>query len=123
MYTIGSLRRFIYCRDEIERDRTYARYVVVAAHPFGQQPIPDLPREDGRTLALVVGDLVHHTVGGHPRLRAANGTWLDRTGFIVSVNKTDTIITLRGIARVRRVLFVDKNITIMTSRINRCAHF
>lgn len=69
---------------------TYAWYVVVAAHPFGQQPIPDLPREDGRTLTLVVGNLVYHTVGGYPRLRATNGTWLDRTGFIVPIQQTNT---------------------------------
>jgi len=56
---------------------THARYVVVATHPFGQQPVPDLPSEDGRTLALVVGDFVHYAIGGNPRLRAANGTRLD----------------------------------------------
>lgn len=66
---------------------THAWYVVVAAHPFGQQPVPDLPREDGRTLALVVGDLVHHAIGCHPRLRAANSTRLDRTGFVIPATR------------------------------------
>lgn len=55
---------------------THTWYVVVAAYPFGQQPVPDLPGEDGRTFALVVGDLVHYAIGSHSRLRAANGTRL-----------------------------------------------
>lgn len=69
------------------RRYTHARYVVVAAHPFGQQPVPDLPSEDGRTLALVVGDLVHHAIGGHARFRAANGARFDRTGFVIPIKK------------------------------------
>lgn len=70
---------------------THARYVVVAAHPFGQQPVPDLPGEDGRTLALIVGDLVHYAIGGHSRLRPANGTRFYRTGFIIPATRPRTI--------------------------------
>lgn len=66
---------------------TYAWYVVITAHPFGQQPVPDLPREDGRTLALVVSNLIHHAIGGHARLRASNGTRFDWTGFVIPATK------------------------------------
>lgn len=84
------------------RRYTHARYVVVAAHPFGQQPVPDLPSEDGRTLALVVGDLVHHAIGGHARFRAANGARFDRTGFVIPIKKN----THRGNALKKKIKII-----------------
>lgn len=62
---------------------THAGDVVVVADALGQQPVADLPGEDRRTLALELGDLVHHGLGRHPGLGAADGARLDRPRLVV----------------------------------------
>ena len=65
---------------------THTWDVVVGADPVREEPVPDLPGEDGRTLALVVGDPRDHARGRHAGLRAADRSGLDRPGLIVSAN-------------------------------------
>lgn len=48
-----------------------------------EQAISDLPREDGRALALVEGNLAHDLGGGDAGLAAADGSGPDRPGFVV----------------------------------------
>ncbi len=62
---------------------THAGHVVVGADSVREEPVPDLPGEDGRALALVLGDALHHVRGGNARLRAADRTGLYRAGLIV----------------------------------------
>ena len=64
-------------------DFTHAGHVVVAADAVREEPIPDLPGKDGGALPLILGDALHHVGGGHPRLGAADGAGLDRTGLVV----------------------------------------
>ncbi len=65
-------------------DRRHTRYVVLRADVLVEEAIADLPGEYRRTLALVAGDAVHHIVGGHSRLAAANRTRLYATRLVVS---------------------------------------
>lgn len=48
-----------------------------------EQAVSDLPREDGRALALVEGNLAHDLGGGDAGLAAADGSGPDRPGFVV----------------------------------------
>ena len=62
---------------------TYARDVVVVSDALGEEPVPDLPGEDGGALALIVRDLGHDGRRRHAGLRAADRARLDRPGLIV----------------------------------------
>lgn len=57
---------------------------VVVADALRQQPVPDLPREHGRVLPLVVRDLLHNFRRGHFRFGAANHARFDAAGLVVS---------------------------------------
>lgn len=63
---------------------TYARYVVVGADALLQEPIADLPGEDGGALPLVGGDLGDDLGGGDPWLGAAYRPGPDRAGLVIS---------------------------------------
>lgn len=65
------------------RKSTHAGDVVVGADTFLEQAVSDLPREDGRALALVEGNLAHDFGGGHAGLAAADGSGPDRPGLVV----------------------------------------
>ena len=62
---------------------TYTGHVVGIADSLREQPVPDLPGEDARALALVVRHLVHHPGGRHAGLGAADGARLDRPGLVI----------------------------------------
>ena len=47
---------------------TYAGDAVVVDNAFGEEPVPDLPGEDGGALALVVRYLGHDGRSRHTRL-------------------------------------------------------
>ena len=64
--------------------RTYAGYVVVGAGPLRQQSVADLPREDRRTLPLVLSDFRDHLRSGDPGLAAAYRSRSYGASFIVS---------------------------------------
>ena len=66
---------------------TYAWDVVVVGDSLGEEPVADLPGEDGGALALVVGDLGDDGRRGHAGLRAADRARLDRPGLIVPVTR------------------------------------
>ena len=66
---------------------TYARDVVVVSDALGEEPVPDLPGEDGGALALIVRDLGHDGRRRHARLGAANRARLDRSSLIVPVTR------------------------------------
>ena len=63
--------------------RTYTRDVVVRAHSLLQQAISNLPREDGRALTFVEGDLTDDLCRCHARFAAAYGPGPYRSGLIV----------------------------------------
>jgi hypothetical protein len=63
---------------------THTRDVVVGAGPVGEQAVADLPRENGRTLAFVLGNPAHHRRRGDPGLGAPDGPGLDGAGLVVS---------------------------------------
>ena len=62
---------------------THTGDVVVVADALGEEPVSDLPREDGGALALVLRDLVHDARGRHPGLRATDGTGLYRARLVI----------------------------------------
>lgn len=51
---------------------THTGDVVVGADPLRQQSVTDLPREDRRTLSLVLRDFGDHLRRGDPGFAAAN---------------------------------------------------
>ena len=63
---------------------TYARYVVGVAYVLGQQSVADLPREDGRALALVLADATDHVGGRYTRLTAADRPRTNGPALIVA---------------------------------------
>lgn len=65
------------------RKGTHTGNVVVRAYAFLEQAVSDLPREDGRALALVEGNLAHDLGGGDAGLAATDGSGPDRSGFVV----------------------------------------
>jgi len=71
--------------NEVARQTTaaYAGYVVGVADVLGQKSVPDLPGEDRRTLALVLGDAVDDVRGRHARFTAANRPRSDGPAFVV----------------------------------------
>lgn len=52
---------------------THAGDVVIGTDALGEQPVPNLPGEDGGTLSLVLCDLVDHVGGSHAGLRTPYG--------------------------------------------------
>ena len=62
---------------------THAWDVVVVGDPLGEEPVADLPGEDGGALPLVVGDLGDDRGRRHARLRAADRPRLDRPSLVV----------------------------------------
>lgn len=73
---------------KFNKNGTHAWNIVVIANTLGQQPVPDLPCENRRTLPLELGDLVHHRRRGHPGLGAADGPRLDGARLVVPVITT-----------------------------------
>lgn len=65
------------------RKGTHTGNVVVRAYAFLEQAVSDLPREDGRALALVEGNLAHDLGGGDAGLAATDSSGPDRPGFVV----------------------------------------
>ncbi|GFW93728.1 hypothetical protein TNCV_4542551 [Trichonephila clavipes] len=65
------------------RLNTHTWDAIVGAGAFGEQPVPDLPCEDGGALPFEVGDLGHDVWGGHPRLTASDGPGTDGTCLVV----------------------------------------
>jgi len=63
---------------------THAWDVVLVTHGLREQSVADLPREDGRTLALVLGDLLHDLGRGDSRLTAADGAGPNRPRLVVA---------------------------------------
>ena len=63
---------------------THTGDVVLVAHGLREQSVADLPREDGRTLALVLGNLLHDLGRGDSRLTAADGAGPDRARLVVA---------------------------------------
>ena len=62
---------------------TYTWHVVVGAGPVRQEAIPDLPSEDGGTLAFVFRNPANHIRGGHAGLRAPDRAGLNGAGLVV----------------------------------------
>ena len=62
---------------------TYTWDVVVVARAVGEQAVPDLPGEDGGTLAFVLGDSVDDAGRCHARLRTPDRSRLNRAGLVV----------------------------------------
>ncbi|GIY00630.1 hypothetical protein CEXT_240131 [Caerostris extrusa] len=62
---------------------THTWDAIVCTRAFGEQPVPDLPREDGGALPLELGDLGHDVWGGHSRLAASDGPGTDGAGLVV----------------------------------------
>ena len=62
---------------------THARDVVVVGDALGEEPVADLPGEDGGALPLVVGDLGDDRGRRHARLRAPDRPRLDRPSLVV----------------------------------------
>lgn len=65
------------------REKTHAGNVVLVANTLLQKTVPDFPGEDGRALALIVGDPVDDTGCRHSGLAPANRLRSDRAGFVV----------------------------------------
>jgi len=65
------------------RDAGHRRYVVLVADAVGQQPIPNLPREDARVLELQLLDVLHDFRRGNARLAAADCARQDAAGLVV----------------------------------------
>ena len=63
---------------------TYAGDVILVTDGLRQQPVSDLPREDRRTLSLVLGDLMNNLWCGDSRLAATDGTGTDGPGLVVA---------------------------------------
>lgn len=63
---------------------TYTGYIVVGADPLRQKSVTDLPREDRRTLPLVLRDFRDHLWSGDPGLAAANCSRSYGASFIIS---------------------------------------
>ena len=62
---------------------THAWDVVVVGDSLREEPVADLPGEDGGALPLVVGDLGDHRGRRHARLGAADRARLDRPSLVV----------------------------------------
>ena len=71
------------CVDKTKWRRTHAGDGVIVADALGEQTVADLPCEDGRAFALVLGDFGHDVGGGDARLGAADGARFDRTRLVV----------------------------------------
>lgn len=63
---------------------TYTGYVVVGADPFRQKSVTDLPREDRRTLPLVLRDFRDHLWSGNSGLAAAYCSRSYGASFIIA---------------------------------------
>ena len=65
-------------------DASYTGDVLLVARAFRQQSVANLPREDRRTLALVLRNLVDHFRRGDARFTSANHLGPDRAGLVVT---------------------------------------
>lgn len=63
---------------------TYTGYIVVGADSLRQESVADLPREDRRTLPLVLRDFRDHLWSGDPGLAAAYCSRSYGASFIIS---------------------------------------
>ena len=68
-------------------DRRDGWHVVLRANAFGEQSIPDLPREHRRIVPLVISDRLDNRRRRHLRLRATYHASLEAAGFVIPVNK------------------------------------
>ena len=68
-------------------DRRDGWHVVLRANAFGEQSIPDLPREHRRIVPLVISDRLDNRRRCHLRLRATYHASLEAAGFVIPVNK------------------------------------
>ena len=67
-------------------------HILLATHPLGQQPVPDLPGEHGGVLLLVFTDGVHDVGGGHLGLTAAYNSGFVVASFIVPAEHMEILI-------------------------------
>ena len=64
---------------------TYAWDVVIVADGLLQEPVADLPRENGRTFSLELRDLVHDVTRRYTGLRSANRSRSNRSRLVVPI--------------------------------------
>ena len=62
---------------------THTRDVVVGTDTLGEQPVPNLPREDRGTLPFVLSDLLNDVGRGHTGLGPSDGPRLDGARLVV----------------------------------------
>lgn len=62
---------------------TYTWHTIVGAGPFREQPVPNLPGEDGGALPLKLGDLGDDVGCGNPGLAAPDGPRTDGPGLVI----------------------------------------
>ena len=63
---------------------SYTWHIVGVANGLREQPVPDLPGEDGGALPLVLRHLANHPRRRHTRFRTPDGPGFNRTRLIVS---------------------------------------
>jgi hypothetical protein len=73
-----------------QKNVTHAWYAVGVADTLLEEPVPDLPGEDGRTLALVVRYALDDVVGRHAGLRPADGARPYRPRLVVPAGDRKT---------------------------------
>ena len=71
--------------EELPVDGAHARHGAAGTDAVRQQSTSYFPREHGRVVLLVLGDLIHHVVRRHLRLRAADDARLDRASLVEPV--------------------------------------
>ena len=64
-------------------DGGHTGYGLRWADSLPEQPLPNLPGEDGGAVRLVLLDGHHHAVGRNPRLGAADSLGPDRTSLVI----------------------------------------
>ena len=63
---------------------SYAWHALRLTDVIADEPVPDLPGEDGRRLELVLAHAVHHRERRHARLGAADRLRPDGAGLVVA---------------------------------------
>ena len=83
---LSDRRRLVHFEQKSQKrdNYTHAGDVLLVADALGQQTIPNLPGEDGRTLALILSNAGHHVTRGYPGLAPPNGPRSDGTGLVIA---------------------------------------
>lgn len=68
-------------------DRRHTGHVLLRADALAQQPVPDLPREHSRILALVVGNRIDHRRRRDFRFAAPDDARFEAARFVITATR------------------------------------